>query len=97
MSNESVENQNDAACGQSGSTVMLGRVLAVIESEPEYPDPCPKIREWIRQAARLDDEGMMLEIVRLAVGQTKRSICERIKSMPNVEIMGEPGFMGESR
>ena len=56
----------------------MKRVFDIIESEPEYPDPCPELRKLIRQAVQSGDEDHVLHMVRQAVRQTKQSIIARL-------------------
>jgi hypothetical protein len=55
-------------------TYTVEQIVAVVRSEPEYPDPCLKLRTVISEAIALRDHDHMLHIVRQAVRQTKESI-----------------------
>jgi hypothetical protein len=66
----------DVGCG--GGHVLLSDVLDVVASEPEFPDPCPRLRGYISDAVDAGSKDAVLEIVREAVRQTKRSIFSRL-------------------
>lgn len=57
----------------------LQQLVRLIESEPEYPDPCPQLRKLIFDAVAAQDEEWILHMMRQAVRQTKECIIKRIQ------------------
>jgi hypothetical protein len=66
---------------QNGNWLFLEEVLQVIEQEPEYPDPCPKLREFVTKAIEDKDVNWILHMLRQTVRQTKQSIIARIQTV----------------
>lgn len=53
-------------------------VIRIVKFEPEYPDPCTKLRQVIHEAVITQDEEWVLHIVRQVVRQTKENIINNI-------------------
>lgn len=53
-------------------------VVRLIKDEPEYPNPCTKLRQVIHEAVLAQDEEWILHVVRQAVRQTKENIINNL-------------------
>jgi hypothetical protein len=69
-----MNNETNLIAGFSAVTA-----VSLVEEEPEYPDPCPKLRELISQAVADGDEEWILNMMRQVVRQTKENIIKRIQ------------------
>jgi hypothetical protein len=65
---------------KAGQTVPLDSLVGIIQSEPEYPDPCTELKKFIHDAVSESNEEWVLHIVRQAVRQTKQSIIDRLNN-----------------
>ena len=65
----------------NGNWLFLQDVLQTIEQEPEYPEPCPKLREFVTKAIEDKDTEWILHMLRQTVRQTKESIIARIRPL----------------
>ena len=64
----------DAAVNQT-----IFNVIRIIEEEPEYPEPCPLLKNLIHLAVEDKNEDDLLYYFRMAVRQTKNNIIENIR------------------
>ena len=63
----------------TGKWLSIEDVVEAIEREPEFPEPCPKLKELIAQAVENQDVDHVLHMLRQTVRQTKQAIIERIR------------------
>jgi hypothetical protein len=54
------------------------KFIELVKAEPEYPDPCPKLRAFVKEAVAKQDEDWVIHMLRQAVRQTKESIIKRV-------------------
>lgn len=64
----------------SGDYVLRSEVLTIVEAEPEFPDPCPKLREFISKAVETKDEDWVLHMMRETVRKTKDAIAAKLNT-----------------
>lgn len=63
-----------------GNFVLRSDVLAAVEAEPEFPEPCPNLKTYIADAVRNNDQEWILHLMRQTVRATKDSISARLNT-----------------
>lgn len=63
-----------------GEYLLRSDVIAAVEAEPEFPDPCQNLRTYIADAVRNNDEEWILHLMRQTVRATKDSIAARLNT-----------------
>jgi hypothetical protein len=63
-----------------GNYLLRSDVIAAVEAEPEFPDPCPNLRTYIADAVRNNDQEWILHLMRQTVRATKDLIAARLNA-----------------
>ena len=79
-----MSDQREEQTGMQGSALppcyARSEVIAIVMSEPEFPEPCPQLRGYIADAVKNGDTEWIVHMLRQTVRQTKLSIADKFEA-----------------